>query len=898
MRRWRKPCAERSAAIERSRSGSLPSTETKTRAWRRSGDVSTAVTVTKPTRGSLSSCVIAPDKTSRTASSTRRMRPPLILVTPSHPTRPAAARRARPAGSARRGSARRRRRHPRRAPGSRPPAPRPASSAATCPGGRPRPPRHRDAVADAPSRGSAPLASPSGNRTRERRDGPAEGRRRSAPPLGEGALDLPGRVDLDHVAFLDVHVVLEDHAALEARLHLAHVVVEAPQRGDLAVIDDRAVAHQPALGAAGGVPVGDHAAGDDADLGGAEDLPDLERADGLLDLFRREHALHGVAQLVDRAVDDRVGADLDALALSQLARLAHRADVEAEDDRVGRGGEVDVGLRDAADAGVDDLNGDLVLRQLGDLVLEGLERARHVGLEHEPELVDQGAALAVEDVLERELLAAAAGERLGLDARGPLTRELARLAVVLDHADELAGLGDGVEAEDLDRLAGPGLLDLVSLVVVHRAHAAPVGAGHDVVADLERAALDEDRHDGTAAGVELGLDDHAGGVRVRVGLELLDLGHQDDRLEQVVEVLLRLGRHVDEQRLPAPLFGLQAEVRHLRADAVGLRALLVDLVDRDEDRHPGRLRVVDRLAGLRHHAVVGRDDDDRDVGDLGAAGAHGGERLVAGRVEEGDDLVADVDLVGADVLGDAAGLACDDVGLAHGVEQRCLAVVDVAHDRDHRRALDEVVGGVLELRLLVDVVGRVDDLDLLVELVGEDLDRVVGQRLGQRGHLAQLHQLLDHLGDRHAEVLRDVLDRRAGVDADGVGLERALVLRRRLDVGATAPAAAAARRAALGAGRAAAGAALAARGLRIDHDAAHAAAAGAGGALALQRGARRPLARLVAVGGRVRAGAVGALGGRRLRGGPLRLLLLQLRAARERAGRGVLLDRPGGRPYP
>ena len=222
-------------------------------------------------------------------------------------------------------------------------------------------------------------------------------------------------------------------------------------------------------------------------------------------------------------------------------------------------------------------------------------------------------------------------------------------------------------------------------------------------------------------------------------------------------------------------------------------------------------------------------------------------------------LVADVDLVGADVLGDAAGLTGDDVGLAHGVEQRRLAVVDVAHDRDHRRALDEVLRGVLELGLLVDLVGRVDDLDLLVELVGEDLDRVVGQRLGERGHLAQLHQLLDDLGDRHAEVLRDVLDRRAGVDADRVGLEAGLVLRDRLDVGATAPAAAAARRAALGAGRAAAGAALAARGLRVDHDAADA-AAGAGGALALQRGARRALGRgLSPSAARLGAGAVGAL---------------------------------------
>ena len=45
-----------------------------------------------------------------------------------------------------------------------------------------------------------------------------------------------------------------------------------------------------------------------------------------------------------------------------------------------------------------------------------------------------------------------------------------------------------------------------------------------------------------------------------------------------------------------------------------------------------------------------------------------------------------LDLVGADVLGDAARLTGDDVGVADLVEQRRLAVVDVAHDRDDRRA--------------------------------------------------------------------------------------------------------------------------------------------------------------------------------------------------------------------
>ena len=105
----------------------------------------------------------------------------------------------------------------------------------------------------------------------------------------------------------------------------------------------------------------------------------------------------------------------------------------------------------------------------------------------------------------------------------------------------------------------------------------------------------------------------------------------------------------------------QAVLGELLADLGRVGALLVDLVHRDHDRHVGRLGVVERLDRLRHHAVVGRDHEHRDVGRLGAAGTHGGERLVTRGVDEGDRPLVALELgdhlVGADVLGDAAGLA-------------------------------------------------------------------------------------------------------------------------------------------------------------------------------------------------------------------------------------------------
>ena len=95
----------------------------------------------------------------------------------------------------------------------------------------------------------------------------------------------------------------------------------------------------------------------------------------------------------------------------------------------------------------------------------------------------------------------------------------------------------------------------------------------------------------------------------------------------------------------------------------------IDLVDGDDERNAGVLGVRNRLDRLRHDRVVGGHDQHDDVRDLRAAGAHGRERFVTRRVEERDlAAVLQRDLVGADVLRDAARLPRDDVGFADVVE--------------------------------------------------------------------------------------------------------------------------------------------------------------------------------------------------------------------------------------
>ena len=175
-----------------------------------------------------------------------------------------------------------------------------------------------------------------------------------------------------------------------------------------------------------------------------------------------------------------------------------------------------------------------------------------------------------------------------------------------------------------------------------------------------------------------------------LALQVEDVGRQQDHFQQLVDALAGLGRNRNHDGRAAPLFRNQFMGGQFLLDLVDIGAFLVDLVDGDHDLGVGSLGVVDGLDRLRHDAVIGRDDQDGDIGDLGAAGAHGRERFVAGRIEEGDLAVLGLDRVGADVLGDAAGFAGSDRCRTDAVQNRGLAVVDMAHDDDDRRTRLEI----------------------------------------------------------------------------------------------------------------------------------------------------------------------------------------------------------------
>ena len=290
---------------------------------------------------------------------------------------------------------------------------------------------------------------------------------------------------------------------------------------------------------------------------------------------------------------------------------------------------------------------------------------------------------------------------------------------------------------------------------------------NDNITHPQRAAPDEDRRERTAPLVELGFDHAAFGGAVRIGFQFEQFGLKLDFLDQRIETgflecgdfdILHIARHfLDDD------FILQQRLAHFLRIGFGL----VTFGDRDDHRHARCLGMVDRFDRLRLDAVIGGHDQHDDVGDVRAALAHVDKGFVARRVEERDLCpVLHRHLIGADMLGDPARFTAHDIGPAQGIEQRGLAMIDMAHDRDDRGPRHERVFG-------IDVVCHIDvDIafgharDIVAEVGDEQLCRILIDAVTHRRGHAHLEQRLDQVAAAFGHAVGEFADRDGFGDDD------------------------------------------------------------------------------------------------------------------------------------
>ena len=298
--------------------------------------------------------------------------------------------------------------------------------------------------------------------------------------------------------------------------------------------------------------------------------------------------------------------------------------------------------------------------------------------------------------------------------------------------------GDAAPAEDLHRLGlGPACFTgcpFSSCIARIFANAVP---RHERVADVERALLHEHGGDRAAALVQVRLDHGAARATGRVALQLLEVGDEQDRLEEAVEVASCLRRDVDElvRRRPTRTARCRAP-----PSACG-RAW----------GRPPSLSTLFTATMIGTAAAFAWSSASTVCGITPSSAATTRTAMSVTCAPRARIAVnASWPGVSMNVISRSptwawyAPMCCvmpaelpgDDVGLADRVQQLGLAVVDVAHDRHDRRPRHERGLVDLLLGLVVELVLDPDDLGVVAELGGDQRDRLVRQRRRGRRHLA------------------------------------------------------------------------------------------------------------------------------------------------------------------
>src|SRR5689334_22477860 len=153
-----------------------------------------------------------------------------------------------------------------------------------------------------------------------------------------------------------------------------------------------------------------------------------------------------------------------------------------------------------------------------------------------------------------------------------------------------------------------------------------------------------------------------------VGFQLHQIGLEQNHFEQALNTFAGAGRYGDNNCIAAVVLRNQPQLGQLLLDPINISFGPINLIQGNDYWYTGRLGVVDRFYGLRHHTLVRSDDQYDNIGYFGAAGAHRGKRFMAGSIDETDLTAVNFDAVSTDMLGDAAEFSLSDVGMADGVE--------------------------------------------------------------------------------------------------------------------------------------------------------------------------------------------------------------------------------------
>ena len=174
-------------------------------------------------------------------------------------------------------------------------------------------------------------------------------------------------------------------------------------------LDDDTVTDDAHFVTALNLTLADNTTGDGTHLRDMEGLEHFERSCDFLFHLRCKETFHSRLDLIDSIIDDGIDTDIDFFGLRHLPCRTGRTDVKADDDSIRSRSEHDIAVADSTYGTVDDVDLDILRRELEQGVLDSLYGTVHIGFDDDIEFLEVSDSQTATDFLESDVFLRADG---------------------------------------------------------------------------------------------------------------------------------------------------------------------------------------------------------------------------------------------------------------------------------------------------------------------------------------------------------------------------------------------------------------------------------------------------------------------------------------------------------
>ena len=315
--------------------------------------------------------------------------------------------------------------------------------------------------------------------------------------------------------------------------------------------------------------------------------------------------------------------------------------------------------------------------------------------------------------------------------------------------ESVTGSRSTVQSQNQCRFSRTRFFDTLITFIEHSLHTTIASSGQYDISDFQSTVRYQYRSYITTSLVKWRLDNRSRSVTVRVCLQVEHFGFQQYLFQQIFHSHTFLGRDILWLILTTPFFNKVIHSSQFFFNLIRICSRFIHLIDSKHNRYTRRHCMVDGLLCLRHHVIIRRYNNNRNIRYFRTTGTHSGKRLMSRSIKECNTAtVFQLHIVCTDMLCDTSGFTGNHIRLTDIVKQWSLTMVNMSHYSNNRSTRLQIFRSIFFFHDSLCHF-RTYIFGLETKFFGHQIDCFRIQTLVDRNHDANTHTSSNNLVDRN-----------------------------------------------------------------------------------------------------------------------------------------------------